>query len=266
MNYDALNQAVWGRRRNVAQYAASEGFIDEGERAIFARVAPLVRGQPILDLGVGAGRTVPLLEPLASRYVALDYTPAMVEACRRRFRGLDVRLGDARDLSAFADASFGLVAFSYNGIDAIDREGRRRVLEEVRRVLAPGGWFWFSTLNMEGGARHFSPWWPEWPARDGHPLRFAARSLRALARVPRLVRNQARIRPQFSYGDGWCIETLAAHGYRLLIHYTSLERARRELADAGFQPDPLVLDCATGKPVPNGAESAPFWFQILARK
>jgi SAM-dependent methyltransferase len=266
VTYDALNQAVWERRPTVAQYAAREGFVDEGERAIFAHLEPLVRGQPVLDLGVGAGRTVPLLEPLASRYVALDYAPRMIEACRRRFPGIDARLGDARDLSAFADESFALVAFSYNGIDAIDHDGRRRVLEEVQRVLEPGGWFWFSTLNMDGGARRFSPWWPEWPTPDGHALRFAAQSLWALARVPRLIRNQARIRPQFSYGDGWCIETLAAHGYRLLMHFTSLACARRELTDAGFRPDPLVLDCATGKPVPLAAQSEPFWFQILARK
>jgi SAM-dependent methyltransferase len=266
VTYDALNKSVWERPRNVAEYAAREGFVDEGERAIYAHLEPLVRGKPVLDLGVGAGRTVPLFRPLASRYVALDYTPAMVDACRRRFPGLDVRLGDARDLSAFADESFALIAFSYNGIDAIDHDGRSRVLQEVQRVLKPGGWFWFSTLNMDGGARRFSPWWPEWPAPDGRRLRFAARSLWALARVPRLVRNQARVRPQFSYGDGWCIETLAAHGYRLLMHYTSLSRARRELAEAGFRPDPLVLDCASGKPVPRAAESEPFWFQVLARK
>jgi SAM-dependent methyltransferase len=266
VTHDAINKAVWERPRHVAEYAAREGFIDEGERAIFARVEPLVRGQPVLDLGVGAGRTVPLLRPLASRYVALDYTPRMVEACRRRFPGIDARLGDARDLSAFEDESFGLVAFSYNGIDAIDHEGRRRVLGEALRVLKPGGWFWFSTLNMHGGARRFSPWWPEWPTRDGHPLRFAARSLWALARVPRLVRRQARIRPRFSYGDGWCIETLAAHGYRLLVHYTSLERVHRELAEAGFRSHPLVLDCADGRPVSSTEQSVPFWFQILAHK
>lgn len=267
MSYDAINKAVWGRPRNVAQYSARAGFVDEGERAIFAHVEPLVRGQPVLDLGVGAGRTAAFLGPISSRYVAVDYTPAMVEACRQRFPHLDVRLGDARDLSAFVDGSFALVAFSYNGIDAIDHEGRKRVLQEAQRVLKPGGWFWFSTLNMDGGARRFSPWWPEWPTPEpGRPLRFLLGALWAIARVPRLVRNQERIRHQFSYGDGWCIETLAAHGYRLLIHYTSLSRTRQELLEAGFQPDPLVLDCATGKTVPPGRESDPFWFQILTRK
>lgn len=266
MTYDLLNKAVWGQRRNVAEYAAREGFIDEGERALFAHVEPLVRGQPILDLGVGAGRTVPLLHPLASRYVALDYAPAMVESCRQRFPEIDVRVGDARDLSMFANESFRLVTFSYNGIDAIDHEGRSRVLAEVHRVLESGGLFWFSTLNIDGGARLFSPWWPEWPEWNGHRLRFAARLCWALARVPRLVRNRARIRSQFSYGDGWCIETLAAHGYRLLMHYTSLECVRRELKHAGFRTDALVLDQATGQPVAPGKERDPFWFQVLARK
>src|SRR5688500_10454126 len=128
MTYDLRNKAVWGQRRSVAEYAAREGFVDEGERVLFGEVEPLVRGQPILDLGVGAGRTVPLLSPLASRYVALDYAPEMVDTCRARFPAIDVRVGDARDPSMFAGESFGLVAFSYNGIDAIDHEGRARVL------------------------------------------------------------------------------------------------------------------------------------------
>jgi SAM-dependent methyltransferase len=266
MTYDLLNKAVWGQRRSVAEYAARDGFVDVGERTLFASIEPLVRGEPVLDLGVGAGRTVPLLQPIASRYVALDYAPAMVEACRQRFPGVDVRVGDARDLSMFADESFALVAFSYNGIDAIDHEGRARVLREVHRVLKPGGLFWFSTLNMEGGARRFSPWWPEWPEPDGQRLRFAARLCWALVRVPMLVRNRARIRPRFSYGEGWCVETLAAHGYRLLMHYTSRERERRELEQAGFLPDPLLLDAATGLPVTPETERDAFWFQVLARK
>ena len=38
------------------------------------------------------------------------------------------------------------------------------------------------------------------------------------------------------------------------------------IEEAGFQPDPVVLDSATGRSVAPGEERDPFWFQILARK
>ena len=40
--------------------------------------------------------------------------------------------------------------FSNNGIDAVDHEGRERILAEARRVLEPGGTFYYSTLNKDG--------------------------------------------------------------------------------------------------------------------
>lgn len=261
---DVLNRTVWDERATVRQYQGARGFLERGEREVFAKVAPEVRGQAILDLGVGAGRTVPLLAPLASRYVGLDYSPTMVAACRQRFPDVEVQVGDARDLSRFEPATFKLVNFSYNGLDAIDHAGRTRVLREVHRVLKPGGLFWFSTLNIHGILRGMRPWQLEWPSRDVPPLRYATRSLRMLTRIPGRVRNRARLKRQFVSGDGWCIDTFSAHDYRLLVHYTSLGRELHELAEAGFEPDPLVLNTG-GVPVAKDADGD-LWFQILARK
>jgi SAM-dependent methyltransferase len=259
------NLAVWGDRRVLREYGAGEGFLDAGERAAFEYVRERARGQPVLDLGVGGGRTVPLLVPLASRYVALDYTPAMVEVCRHRYPAIDVQLGDARDLTRFSDECFALVVFSFNGIDAVDHVGRACVLREIHRVLRPGGCFWFSTLNLEGSGPRMRPWIPEWPRLDGHPLRFAARLVRMPARMARRIRNYTRVRTQASQGEGWHTGPLSAHDYRLLMHFTSLTRELRELAEAGFTR-PLVLDNA-GRPLVAGDDlHAPFWFQILAFK
>jgi SAM-dependent methyltransferase len=267
MTQDTLNHRVWSETVTVREYAGSEGLLEPGERAIFERVVASLHDKPILDLGVGAGRTVPLLRPLASRYVALDYEPSMVSACRQRFPDVDVQIGDARDLSRFADETFGLVTFSFNGLDAIDHEGRARVLSEVHRVLRRGGLFWFSTLNIDGVGRRMRPWKPEWPARDGHPFRYAARTLQMLARIPKRMRNRARLKPEFVKGDGWCIETLSAHDYRLLVHYTSLARELAELAEAGFASDPLVVDCSSGRPLAVVDDQRDvFWYQILAQK
>jgi SAM-dependent methyltransferase len=263
---DGLNQAVWRDPHAVRGYRAAQGFSDAGEEAMYELVRARVRDEQILDIGVGGGRTVSLLLPLARRYVALDYAPAMVEACRQRFPHIDVSVGDARDLTRFADATFGLVTFSFNGIDAVDHEARKRVLAEVCRVLKPNGLFWFSTLNVAGLGLRLRPWIPEWPERDEKPLRFAYQTARMLARMPKRLLNYARLRPLFSEGNGWSVNTLSAHDYNLLVHYTSLAREQDELRERGFALE-LALDSGAGKPLSaSSATHDVFWFQILARK
>jgi hypothetical protein len=81
------------------------------------------------------------------------------------------------------------------------------------------------------------------------------------------MRNRARLKPQFIKGDGWCVETLSANDYRLLVHYTSLARELAELDSAGFKPDPWVVDCNSGRSIKVIDDQRDvFWFQILARK
>jgi ubiquinone/menaquinone biosynthesis C-methylase UbiE len=132
---DAINRSTWTQRGAVNWLSSNQGYTDGGEFAAYWRIADEVRDQPILDLGVGGGRTVSLLRPLSRDYVALDYLPELVDSARRKFPFVDIRTGDARDLSQFPDERFSLVVFSYAGIDAVGPEDRRRVLAEVRRVL-----------------------------------------------------------------------------------------------------------------------------------
>src|SRR5512142_6987 len=111
---DALNRATWSDERTLAEFVTLEGWTDAGERVALARVAPDVRGRPILDVGVGAGRSASILQLLSDDYVGIDYTPAMVEAFRRNHPRLTVYEADARDLSRFDDGRFALVYFSFN--------------------------------------------------------------------------------------------------------------------------------------------------------
>lgn len=102
----------------------------------------------ILDVGVGGGRTSAPLAARASRYVGIDYSGAMVEACRTRFPELEFHEANAVDLSRFEDGSFDAVMFAFNGIDYITLDAHRAAcLREIARVLAPGGVFVFSSHN-----------------------------------------------------------------------------------------------------------------------
>jgi SAM-dependent methyltransferase len=141
----AINPYTYGKPGTVAHYAALD-YLTPCERLLFATyIRP---SSAILDLGVGGGRTTPCLSGLASRYVGVDYVPAMVEACRAKFPGTEFAVADAADLSAFANASFDAVVFAFNGIDFVLPETARRCcLGHIHRVLKPGGVLIFSSHN-----------------------------------------------------------------------------------------------------------------------
>jgi len=129
----------------VAQYAALD-HVTDCERLLFETY--LLPGIDILDLGVGGGRTTPFLSGLASHYVGVDYAEGMVRVCREKFPQLRFEVADAANLSCFADGSFDAVVFSYNGLDnLVPEQKRRQCLQECHRVLKPGGVLIFSSHN-----------------------------------------------------------------------------------------------------------------------
>jgi ubiquinone/menaquinone biosynthesis C-methylase UbiE len=102
----------------------------------------------MLDIGVGTGRTTKHFAGLVKEYVGVDYSSALVKACREKFPKYRIEWADARNLSLFDDSFFDFVLFSFNGIDAVEHKDRLAILLEIRRVLRKGGYFCFSTLNL----------------------------------------------------------------------------------------------------------------------
>src|SRR5579864_5684849 len=130
----------------VASHYAALHYLTACERLLFQiYIKP---GMNVLDLGVGGGRTTAYLAKVASRYVGVDYSEAMISACKNKFPCLDFLLGDASNLSAFEDASFDAIVFSFNGLDSVvPDEKRSRCLRECWRVLRPAGVLIFSSHN-----------------------------------------------------------------------------------------------------------------------
>jgi SAM-dependent methyltransferase len=141
----AGNLAVFRSAEVVAQYARAN-YLTPAEQFLFENyVRP---GDAILDLGVGGGRTTRYLSGCASRYVGVDFSEEMIEACRAKFPNLQFEVADASDLSLFADGSFDSVVFSFNGIDSLAPDQERVLcLRECHRVLKRGGTFIFSAHN-----------------------------------------------------------------------------------------------------------------------
>lgn len=257
---DTLNRAAWSRPEVVRTYAQIDGWNgDGGERAIFARVADQAREQPILDLGVGAGRTVPTMLAISHDYVGLDYTLEMIAAARSRFPGVRLEHGDARDLGTFEDGSFGFVHFSFNGIDAVPHDDRAHLLGEVRRVVRPGGMFGYSTHNLDHPRAGVAPWSPRrWALR---PRPFARQALHALQSI-RGYRRNAKLTER---GDGWAMLVSPAHGFGIVIHYVTLAEALDELRTAGFSDDIEVYDMNGRALDPRADTRGTPWLHLLAR-
>ncbi|HMI89133.1 MAG TPA: class I SAM-dependent methyltransferase [Polyangiaceae bacterium] len=262
---DEINRAAWQTKASVRTFSRLEGFTDEGERVALDSIAREVRDQSLLDLGVGAGRTVPLLRALSADYTAIDYTPELVIACRERYPGARVLHGDARDLSSFPAETFKLVVFSFNGIDAVNTDDRRKVLREVHRVLQRGGVFLFSAHNKRGpgcGERlSFGV------GKTRNPVKLLARTLRALIEAPRTARNYFRYSRLNEDQDGRSIMNAAAHNHGLLIQYITLEKQCEELERAGFRPHPEVYENVEGRRVETGDDTcSAWWLHYVARK
>jgi SAM-dependent methyltransferase len=261
---DAINRRAWSQPSTVRVYERLHGWTDPGERAALEFVAAEARGQPILDIGVGAGRTAQLLLPVSENYVAIDYMEEMVRAFRKQHPGVRIEQMDARDLSAFFDEQFALVVFSFNGIDAVDREGRTKVLREVHRVLRPGGRFLFSAHNNEGPGRgerpkvHIPFTW--------NPVKLGWRSVRAIGSLPRAWSNHQRYKQLNEQHEDWSMMNAGAHDFGIVVMYTTLAEQKRQLREAGFECE-AVFDSTRGELVPDGADTHDmFWFHYVARK
>lgn len=240
-----LNRKHWSGRMAGFQYRnASDLF--PAEAAMLAGLEDRMPEGPILDIGVGTGRTAPALRALGRAYTGIDYSPEMIRRARAQFPDVDFRHMDARDLSAFPDGMFALVCFSFNGIDYVPHADRLRILGEIRRVLAPGGCFCFSSHNRDYERLDANRAVPG-VEMTLHPVKLAYRlALYGWSRVNalRLARHERREESHAILND-------SALNHRLLTYYIAPDKQREQLARAGFA-DILAVD-VDGRTVPAGA-------------
>jgi ubiquinone/menaquinone biosynthesis C-methylase UbiE len=220
-NYDAYN-----RPDIVADYARLAELFPS-EIVALDRLRQLMPGPSVLDIGVGGGRTTIAFSEQASRYIGIDYSPAMILACERRFASsavpLEFCLGDVRQLT-YGAGSFNFVLFSYNGIDYLDHNDRLKALREIYRVCAPGGIFCFSSHNM-------------WSLNHvyGAPLtnrRGVYRKLTGILNWAVLRTANPPLRELLSKRHAMVND--GAHGFRLSTYYADPNEVLSQLADVGF--------------------------------
>jgi ubiquinone/menaquinone biosynthesis C-methylase UbiE len=128
------------------------------EAPLLARLGGRAAGLHVLEIGCGRGvGTQIILERFgAARALAFDLDPAMAGQARRRLAGyppgkVGIAIGDAASI-ATPDAVFDAV-FDFGILHHVPRW--QRAVAEVRRVLRPGGRFFFEEVTSQALDRWF---------------------------------------------------------------------------------------------------------------
>jgi SAM-dependent methyltransferase len=99
----------------------------------------------ILDLGCGTGRTTRHIRDMGHNVVGVDISPLQIEAAKQDHPDIRFYVKNAARLT-LPDNLFDCVVFSFNGLDYLYPYTLRvKAVEEVFRVLRPGGCFIFSS-------------------------------------------------------------------------------------------------------------------------
>lgn len=221
---DWINRVVYHRKGVERSY--TNRILNVAESMALLKYHDYFAGRAVLDIGVGTGRTTRYLYPLASKYVAIDYSPVMIDQMHEAMPEVPAFLCDARDLSMFQDEEFEFIFGSNNVVDALCHEDRLRCLREISRVLKPGGMFLFSSHNRDLAPHLRKPsiTWSRNPVDSAIRVRNWLRSMANKARVEQYQREET----------DYALYCDSGHDYCCIHYYIDQRTQRRQLESMGF--------------------------------
>ena len=152
------NHKTYANQGIVKHYAQLKQ-LQPAEETIIDLLGDRLSTMKMLDIGVGGGRTTQHFSKLVAEYIGIDYSAEMIAESQRRFANfsqpVSLEVCDVRDMSRFPDNSFDFILFSFNGVDYISHQDRLQVFQEIYRVGKSGGYFCFSTHNLQGIEKAF---------------------------------------------------------------------------------------------------------------
>jgi ubiquinone/menaquinone biosynthesis C-methylase UbiE len=252
-------------KKAVAKYYAAEA-LQKAEEAAINAVKEQIRDKKILEIGVGAGKTIRFLKQISSDYTGIDYSQEMVNECRRRFPDVNVICRDARDMSAFNSDEFDFIICAFNGMDYVSHDDRLLILGEVHRVLKKGGYFVFSTHNRTGAAYkiYISPFAPFATHNPLNPITINPIDISfRTASFLRSAINHWKNNKYIIQTDEYSIINDKAHDYSLMTYYIGIEQQKEQLKNIGFM-EPARIFNKDGAEITNDCGDT--WVYYLARK
>ena len=170
----------------------------------------------------------------------------MVARRRTLCPDIEVREGDAGNLSDFPASRFKLVFFSYNGIDNLGHEQRLRVLDEARRVVQRDGLF---------GVLDACEVWPcaIWsvlrlaPSRDPsepavkHAGRWLYGFVTGISKYQETLTRWRQAKTKAEDHGEWALAPLVALDFEM-AHFTTVAGETKALTEHGFEVVRMVAD------------------------
>lgn len=145
---------------------------DDAEAAFIERALALPKAGDILDLCCGFGRHAVRLARRGHRVTGVDLSAYNLSIAAKHAAepgvAVDWREADMRD-TGLPGASMDAVINIFSSFGYFDDAGNQRALDEVARVLRPGGRFLIDLINRDSLMRRFEP--RSWARRhDGSVL------------------------------------------------------------------------------------------------
>lgn len=258
----ANNNKIVYESEDVIRFYAAQSDLQGPEATILNELRNRLPKMSMLDIGVGVGRTTTHFAFLAKEYLGIDYSNKMINACLEKFQNCPKQISfltaDARTMKLFKDNSFDFVLFSFNGIDYMDHEERMRTLREIRRLIRAGGYFCFSTHNLNFLLKKCSI------QLSKHPSILALRAFRLLQmrllnkkEAWKTIRNSSRNQQHHMINDG-------AHNFRLKTYYITPVEQLKQLSELGYF-DTKIYSLTNGREIKNPSTAMDHWVYFLSK-
>lgn len=260
-NITANNDKIVYESEDVVEFYAEQHDLQEPEAAVLNELRSKLATMSMLDIGVGAGRTTLHFAVLAKKYLGIDYSTEMINACLKKFQSspkISFLASDARTLKRFKASSFDFVLFSFNGIDHMNHEERIETLREIRRIIRHGGYFCFSTHNLNFLLNNCSI------KLSKHPTIFVSRifnllQMRLLKRIDvwKTIRSSHRSQQYIMVKD-------EAHNFRIRTYYTTPIEQLKQLSRFGYS-DTKIYSLTNGHEIKDPSADIDHWVYFLTK-